>query len=697
MTNEQNLNNEKQIYKGYIITKDKKPLMKYTGEDIKLMTLEHVTQANYQEYSGVLQNDIVLIDVDDNEQAKTMLSIVINYNLYTKVYETNRGLHFIFKNSAFNDNGNRAFNQPYTKILLACGIVADIKVGCKNSIEVLKYNDVLRNVVYDKKDRNGRYDEVPFFFYHFKHDKLDKNTILFPIREGERNDILYEYKLALYRYFKQSFKKDQYKTILQIVNNYICETPLNEQEFKVIARYENETKGINKELSQAKNVNKPSEANQKMNEYELALYIVNTKCVNFINYQQQLFVYENNYYTCDEYAIERAFNYISSVLHEYIPMQKREYLRKQLLTILPNIDDIKTNFINFKNGLYDVFNNKFLGLHTPKIITFNQIPHNYKENLNVEDNEIYKNVEKFFNDLTCNNKDIKTLLYEAIGYTMTTNKSLRKMFILHGGKANGKSTFLKMLKFVIGAKNTTALCFKDIDKKFSLVDINKKLLSVGDDIENKPISNTGTLKKIVSGDNIRVEQKCQPSFVMTPYATLFFSCNQIPHIKNDETGAMLSRIIYIPFHNFFKPSTTFVKWFNDNILYNEQAMEYIVSKSVQHLQQLLSVDEFTQCLAVKKLHSKQSIKNSSISTFVDDRGYSRNDFINQPIKVFYEEYIKYIDSLFEDEDDRQSVQKESIRNFSKYIRNNYNLSSKQRKIKQDNGLLKNCKVFSALE
>ena len=175
------------------------------------MTLEHVTQANYQEYSGVLQNDIVLIDVDDNEQAKTMLSIVINYNLYTKVYETNRGLHFIFKNSAFNDNGNRAFNQPYTKILLACGIVADIKVGCKNSIEVLKYNDVLRNVVYDKKDMNGRYDEVPFFFYHFKHDKLDKNTVLFPIREGERNDILYEYKLALYRYFKQSFKKTNTK------------------------------------------------------------------------------------------------------------------------------------------------------------------------------------------------------------------------------------------------------------------------------------------------------------------------------------------------------------------------------------------------------------------------------------------------------------------------------------------------------
>lgn len=695
-----NINNysDTQLYKGYIVTNNKKPMMTFK-DGSKLMTLEFVTECNYKEYSGVLGDDTVLIDIDDVEQSKVLLSIIKDYNCNCRVYETNRGLHFLFKNSQFVDGGSRPFNQNYTKQLLACGLVADIKVGCKNSIEVLKFNNELRKIVYDKtkSNKNGCYDEVPFFLWTFKHDKLSKDTIIYPIEDGSRNDLLYEYKLALYRYFKQSFSKDQYKTILTILNKYICVHSLDDNEFKLLSRYENNTKTKNPMITNTESKKPSQHGNTKLNELEIALYIINTQCVHFINYKKVLYVYENYRYTSDNDSIQKALNYVSECIGEYIGIAKREYVLLQLRANLPCIYDITDNYINFKNGLYDVNNRKFLGYHTHQVITFNQIPHNYKPCLNVDNCDCGQRVEKFFDDLCCNNKDIKTLLYETIGYSMVTDTIYRKMFILHGGKANGKSTFLSLLRNVIGDENTTKLCFSDVDKKFSLVAIENKLLSIGDDIENRPIENTGTLKKLVSGEEIRVEQKCQPSYVIKPYATLFYSCNQIPHIKNDETGAMLDRIIYIPFQNYFKPSGEFKKWFTKNLLNNEQVMEYIVSNAVNYLLGVYDRDEFTQCAKVKHLHSVQSVTNNTISTFITDRGYERKDFIDMPIRTLYNEYIKYLDCLFEDEDDKQSIKKDTIRTFSKYIRNNYNLSSKSRKIKQDNGLLKCTKVFTEIQ
>ena len=49
------------------------------------------------------------------------------------------------------------------------------------------------------------------------------------------------------------------------------------------------------------------------------------------------------------------------------------------------------------------------------------------------------------------------LLEEVIGYTFYRRNELRKAFILIGDKANGKSTFLDMIKNVLGEENVSAL------------------------------------------------------------------------------------------------------------------------------------------------------------------------------------------------------------------------------------------------
>ena len=126
------------LYKGYVETKDKKCIEKFKGRtDFK--TYEQVK--NLPEFAGILATDTMFIDIDDTEQAELMMNIVEDLQLRCKVICTSRGKHFIFKNSQVQ--GCR------THCSLAIGLTADIKVGFKDTYEVLKVKGQERFVEWD--------------------------------------------------------------------------------------------------------------------------------------------------------------------------------------------------------------------------------------------------------------------------------------------------------------------------------------------------------------------------------------------------------------------------------------------------------------------------------------------------------------------------------------------------------------------
>ena len=135
------------FYKGYIVCKDKQPVERFKNRtDFK--TYNDVK--NNSEYAGVLADDAVLIDVDDKEQSEILLQIVKDKQLKCRVYESRKGMHFLFKNSTVD--------KCFTKKALAIGLIdIDCKVGKSNSYEVLKIEGKERPVLYD----TGEYEEIP--------------------------------------------------------------------------------------------------------------------------------------------------------------------------------------------------------------------------------------------------------------------------------------------------------------------------------------------------------------------------------------------------------------------------------------------------------------------------------------------------------------------------------------------------------
>ena len=76
-----------EIFRGYVQTKNKKPIQKFKGID-DLPTLDKVK--NLDEYAGILNNEYSVMDVDDTDEAERVYNLVCDENLNCRVVRKGR-------------------------------------------------------------------------------------------------------------------------------------------------------------------------------------------------------------------------------------------------------------------------------------------------------------------------------------------------------------------------------------------------------------------------------------------------------------------------------------------------------------------------------------------------------------------------------------------------------------------------------
>ena len=496
------------FFKGYVPTKEKKCLMKF--KDVtpsELMNYEQVK--SLPEYAGILSEDTILIDIDDFEQSEILMNIVEDLQLACRVYQTTRGKHFLFK--------NKGVETCKTKVNLAIGLTADIKVGIKNSYSILKYKGKERPIIYDIYE-DEEYGELPIWLTPIK-----TNTDFLNMKKGDgRNQALFNYILSLQ---SNGFSVDEARNCIKLINKYVLKDPLDERELEVVLRDDAFKKPMffeGKEFLFDK----------------FAKYLISTH--HIIKLNNQLHIYKDGIYVNDLSIIEsEMITHISK-----LSKQKRQEVMSYIyISIRDNSERANAKYIAFNNGVLNIETNEFMNF-SPNIIITNKINFNYNPNAYFEVGD------KTLNKIACNDPKIRMLLEEVIGYTFYTRNELRKSFILIGDKANGKSTFLDMIKTILGDENTSALDLGELGDRFKTAELYGKLANIGDDIGDEFIANPAIFKKIVSGDRINAERKGQDPFDFNPHCKLLFSANNIPRIK-DKSGAVLSRLIIVPFNAQF--------------------------------------------------------------------------------------------------------------------------------------------------
>lgn len=622
------------FFKGYVPTKKKKCLMSYKDKSPEqLLTIEEAGKLD--EYAGILDTNTILIDVDEMEQAKKLFNLIESKECRCRVYQSTRGLHFLFLNT------KGLVDKCYTHTNLACGINADIKVGLKNSYEVLKIDGKERVVLYDKLD-DEEYQEVPFYLLPVK-DKTDFSNMT----EGDgRNESLFSYILALNR---EGFTKDQTREILTLINKFVFKKPLAESELEVIMRDdafpEEEDDGP-----------KFFDKNKKFLFDNFSHYLMEK--ANIVNLYNELYIYQDGVYVNGNTFIEREMiNHISRLTNS----QRTEVL-KYLKLIAPRIEASSEYYIAFNNGIYDLAGDSMMQFSEAFVIT-NKIPWDYNP-------DAYSEIaDRTLNKLACNDSSIRAVLEECIGYCFFRRNELRKSFMLLGEKKNGKSTFLEMLKNVIGKDNCSALDLKEIGDRFRTAQIFGKLVNIGDDIDSQYIENVGTFKKVVSGNGITIENKGQDPIEIEPYCKFIFSANDIPRMK-DRSGAVLDRLIFIPFNAVFsKEDPDFDPYIIDK-LRTREAAEYLIKIGIEGLKRVLEKREFTVPEQSKTELQEFNERNNPILLFIKE--LNEEDVVGKIVNDVYLQYSEWcIDNGF------QAV---SNIEFGKTIRKTFDFETQPKKI-----------------
>lgn len=613
------------FFRGYIELNGKTATQSFK-KGTPLKTLDDVRDC--KSYAGILADDAILIDIDDYEESEKLMRIVEDKQLLCRVYETTRGKHFLFKNSKVEKCTNHA--------RLACGLTADIKSGKKNSYAVRKKDGEERQVIYDIFE-DEEYQELPPFLYPVK-SSIDFSDL----EEGDgRNQNLFNYILTLQT---AGFSKSETRETLHIINDYILAEKLSESELNTLSRDEAFLKDV----------------------FFKGTKFLFDKFAQFLKSEYHIKRVDNQLHIYDDGIYKGGYANIESKMIKHIPnlnKAKRSEVMAYLELICNYENDMSdAEYIAFRNGVYNIVTGELLPF-SPDLIILNKIDWNYNPAAYNAD------VDKMFNRLACNDESIRALLCEAVGYCFYRRNELRKAFILTGEKQNGKSTYLSLITSLLGRENVTSLDLAELGQRFKPAELFGKLANVGDDIGDDFIANPAIFKKVVSGDPVNVERKGENPFDLKNYSKFLFSANNIPRIK-DKSGAVISRLVIIPFNARFTKDDPDYDPYIKYKLRTESAMEYLINLGLEGLKRVLTNYAFTESESVVNAITEYEENNNPVLIFFKE--IDRADIINKSTRDLYSRY-----GLFCAENNFNPM---SNVEFSKAVKKRFNVDIKDKKI-----------------
>ena len=170
------------------------------------------------------------------------------------------------------------------------------------------------------------------------------------------------------------------------------------------------------------------------------------------------------------------------------------------------------------------------------------------------------------------------LLFEIIGYTLYPGIKFKKSFMLLGGTDTGKSTFLNLIKDLLGRLNYSAVSIRELfdpNNRFVTSNLLRKLANLASETKEYSIDDIDRFKRLTGGDPITADMKFKKPVTFTPYAKLIVASNKLPNVYDRNDKAFWRRWLIIEFPHKFPNDD---EWYRKT--FTEQEMEGILTVSI---------------------------------------------------------------------------------------------------------------------
>jgi len=205
--------------------------------------------------------------------------------------------------------------------------------------------------------------------------------------------------------------------------------------------------------------------------------------------------------------------------------------------------EIPECWVQFKNKIYDIETEEEINASSTFFVT-NPIGWKLGES---EETQI---IDCLFESWV--GKEHKEELYEVLAFCLIPNYFIHRIICFIGSGANGKSTFMKILRKFIGDEN---ICSTSLDllmkTRFEGAKLLKKLVCIMGETNFNTIKKTDFIKKLSGEDVVGGEMKGKNPFDFKNYAKLIMATNSLP-MTEDKTEGFYRRWKIIDFKNKFE-------------------------------------------------------------------------------------------------------------------------------------------------
>lgn len=149
-------------------------------------------------------------------------------------------------------------------------------------------------------------------------------------------------------------------------------------------------------------------------------------------------------------------------------------------------------------------------------------------------------------------------LQEYVGYCLHIGAMpFHRALLLVGSGANGKGTFLHVVRALLGEENTTSIELQTLAKKTDArADFYGALANIDDDLSARKLgAGLGMFKKLVGGDRVRARYLYEDGFEFDATGKQLYAANEVPQVDvPDDDEAFWRRWILVEFPNHYPPS-----------------------------------------------------------------------------------------------------------------------------------------------
>lgn len=567
---------------------------------------------DFDNVAVIVPKGYVVLDFDTTSDADIMLKIVEALDIKTRVIKTTRGIHCWFKSPEESP-------KNFIKNRLAIGIYADRKAGGRNAYVKIKQDGKMRECI--RKVKAEDMEVVPKWLY-----SVSAPSGKFSFKDmGEgsgRNQELFNYIVYLQT---KGFNRDEIRETIEIINEYVLEDPLPDSEIATICRDEafKPDDVIAEQIAQAE-----KKAGFSHNDFGDQLI----QEFKIIEVNGVLYVYEDGYYQADDRIIE---NKMIELYPGILQRQRSEVLAYLRIKCHKTASELSINpyIINLKNTRLDIRSGECLTF-TPDAIEFDRIPVTYDPSAYCAD------LDKMLNRVFLGDREVINLFEEMLGAVLLKHSRYQKAFLFYGNGSNGKSTILDLIKTFLGARNYSAIALEKVTDRFNTAELENKLANIGDDVDNVTLKDTGTLKKLFSGNAIMVERKGERPYTIEPYATHIYSCNAIPR-SFDKSDGFYRRWLLIPFNaRFSVDDEDYDPMIADKIT-APTALSYLLNVAIRGAQRLMRRGFFTEPQSVKDALEAYKADNSTVLSWIEDKELNEDYFLEKPRDTIYSEFVDW--------------------------------------------------------